>query len=1147
MAYNLGTAQGRIIVDGSGAQKGFGVATVAANAFFGAIQAKLDSVRQLGDNLTKLGAVGSAGLGVAVKAAADFEAGLSAIRAVSGATNEEMDGIRETALRLGKDTAFSATEAAFAMEALIKAGVSTQDVMTGAADATVNLAAAGGVDLVTAAEIAANALNQFNLEGKDMGQVADLIAGAANASAIDVTDFGFSLSQAGAVASLTGLKFDDLAVAIAEMGQAGIKGSDAGTSIKTFLTNLIPTMDKQIAKFQELGLITLDLGTGFQKMSELGIKPAGKSLADVQEALQKYIEKTGGAKVGTEANAKAATELGMEVGVLKNQFFDAQGNIKSFAEIQQVLQDALKGMTREQKLATLEMLFGSDAIRAASVFAEQGADGFNKMADAMGKVSAADVAATRLDNLKGSLEQLKGSFETALITIGEVFLPLVRAVVDGITAMINVFNNLPAPVQKTIAIFLGLGSATALLTGLLIKLSFILVPLLAKFLGLVAIRQIFSIFTTGFAALRGGAGVMAALGVAFSRAGVVFTRFAKVGKFLLALLVRFPKVMGALRLLGALAFGPWGVAIAAAVAAIVWAYNKFDGFRELIQNIGRVIKESFIASINGIKAAWEAVVAGFSGATGTGIIGFFNSVGAAARVFWEALRELGTIFMTNVMPALREAGGQILTALREGWTELSNTFRTSVVPALQQIVTAFQSALPAMRQLWTALQPILEVLVKVAGVIVGVLLVALFQWMKFMIGEVLPILIQVGTFMVVHLIQNLTKIAQVVAVVIGWLVQWVATITGAIVPALQLWWSVFSTTWNAILNVVTTVITAIWNVIKSYVGFITAFWSTAWDIFGPIITRVFTLVKLIIQTVLTAILVLITNQINMVISIWRNGWTIVKAIVEAVWRFIGPFVTSVLQTMLRGITATWNAIKAVTQAAWNLVQKYIIDPLRRAVSSVTSETGRARNVISSAWNAVKSITLAAWRFFYSTIQTQVQAAARIISNIRNVVTGAFSGAAGWLIDAGRRIIQGLLNGLDWGISQVRSKLDYLTGLIPDWKGPKERDAELLTENGQLIIRSLIAGFQKEIPALRRELGDITNLIPSQAPTSAQQAAASSRPTGSDRVAQLALDSLRGQVGTIVNNHWNVYNPVAEKTSVTATREATRRAALGFTS
>ena len=322
----------------------------------------------------------TAGLGASVAAATSFESQMSAVKAVSGATAGEMAQLQGLALQLGKDTSFSAKEAAQGIEELVKAGISIGDVMGGAASASLSLAAAGAVSVADAAEIAANAMNQFGLQGKDLAGVADLIAGAANASAIDVGDFKFSLAAVGAVANTVGFSFKDTATAIALLGQAGIKGSDAGTSLKTMLLNLQPTTKEQISLFRQLGLITAD-----------------------------------GA----------------------NAFFDASGKVKSMAEVAGTLQNALKGMTQQQKLATLETIFGSDAIRAAAVFANEGAEGFNEMAAAMGKVTADEVAKERLNNLKGSVEQLTGSLETAAISAGLKFTPALKGIVDGATALVN--------------------------------------------------------------------------------------------------------------------------------------------------------------------------------------------------------------------------------------------------------------------------------------------------------------------------------------------------------------------------------------------------------------------------------------------------------------------------------------------------------------------------------------------------------------------------------------------------------------------------------------------------------------------------------------------------------------------------------------
>src|SRR5262249_48252109 len=129
--------------------------------------------------------------------------------------------------------------------------------------------------------------------------------------------------------------------------------------------------------------------------------------------------------------------LGLITADGKNQFFDAAGKVKSLAEVQGLLAKATAGLSAEQKIATFSTIFGSDAIRAASVLARQGADGFTRRATAMGKVSAADVATTKLDNLAGSMEQLKGSLETAAISVGLKLTPVLKGLADSATGAVN--------------------------------------------------------------------------------------------------------------------------------------------------------------------------------------------------------------------------------------------------------------------------------------------------------------------------------------------------------------------------------------------------------------------------------------------------------------------------------------------------------------------------------------------------------------------------------------------------------------------------------------------------------------------------------------------------------------------------------------
>jgi hypothetical protein len=392
-----------------------------------------------------------AGLAASVSSAMDFEKQMSAISAVSGASAGEMAALQQAALDLGAKTSFSAKEAAAGIEELVKAGVSIEDVLGGAAAAALDLAAAGGIEVAEAAEIASNAMNVFNIEGEKMGHVADVIAGAANASAIGVNDYKFSLSAAGAVAATVGISFESLSEAIAVMGNAGIKGSDAGTSLKTMLMNLVPSSNKQIDLFRDLGITTMNTQKAMEAFTKLGLDPANASMEDAEDVLKKAVTGWDGVKKMTTDQEKAWVKAAEKLGIYNNAFFDAEGKAKSFADISQVLQDALRGMTKEQQIATLETMFGSDAIRAAAVMAEAGAEGFAEMAAAMSKVTAQSVAAERLNNLSGSLEQLKGSLETLAITFGLALLPSLKLGVDGLTEFVNMLIPLAAEYGPMVA------------------------------------------------------------------------------------------------------------------------------------------------------------------------------------------------------------------------------------------------------------------------------------------------------------------------------------------------------------------------------------------------------------------------------------------------------------------------------------------------------------------------------------------------------------------------------------------------------------------------------------------------------------------------------------------------------------------------
>lgn len=621
--YNLGTARGVIEIEykGDGARQ----AREDLNQTSTAAKETGPTLEGAGRKAGIAGAVIAGGFALAAKSAADFEARMSAVGAVSGASEADLTRLSDKALQLGKDTSFSAGESAQAIEELVKAGLSVEDVLNGAADATVNLAAAGEVDMVTAATIASNAMNQFGLSAEDMVGVVDNIAGASNASAIDVTDFGQSLSQVGAVANLAGVNFKDTATAIALMGNAGIKGSDAGTSLKTMLQRLNPQTKVAREEMKRLGIITAD---------------------------------------GT------------------NRFYDAQGNMKSLADVSGILQRSLKGMTNQQKQAALTTLFGADAIRGAAVLADKGSRGFNNMAESMNKVSAADVAAQRLDNFKGSLEAFMGSLETLGITVGTMLLPALRSIVDALTAALNWFMNLSPAVQIAIVSFIGLVGASLLALAAFVKIVGFLKAVKAAF---IAVRA--AAIPAWLAALGPIALVIAAI------AAVIV---------IIMLLWKHSETFRDI------VTGVWNAIKAAAQSVANWftgtlvpAFQSvWNGIKSGLTAIGGF----FVSVWNGIKAAVSAVF----GAIGAVISTYINIwktiistglaiVGAVWRAFWGTFGGV-----------IRSAFALVVAIVRLGWTVVKGLFILALRGILAVVRTVWNGIAAAIRAVWGVIRSIVS-------------------------------------------------------------------------------------------------------------------------------------------------------------------------------------------------------------------------------------------------------------------------------------------------------------------------------------------------------------------------------------------------------------------------------------------------------
>ncbi|WP_213656268.1 phage tail tape measure protein [Paenibacillus vini] len=327
----------------------------------------------LAKNAAKFGALAVAGTAVyagysSVKKAMSFEAQLSSIQALTGATDAEMAKMQTLALKMGAATKYNALEAAQGIEELLKAGLTPAAVQAGGLESALNLATAGGLELTEAAETMATSLNAFRKDGLTAAQVADILAGTANAAATDIRGIGYGIAAAGGVADMAGVSFRDLNAVIGLMSNDGLKnGSDAGTSFKSMLMYLQPQTEKAAELFERLGI-----GVG-----------------------------------------KA------------NKFFE-NGNLKSLDQVAEILRQITKNMSNQERVATFLDLFGTDGVKAATTLYKAGSKGVKEFYKDMSTTTALDVARKKMDNAAGAVEQFQGAIETLQISALMPAMPLIK-------------------------------------------------------------------------------------------------------------------------------------------------------------------------------------------------------------------------------------------------------------------------------------------------------------------------------------------------------------------------------------------------------------------------------------------------------------------------------------------------------------------------------------------------------------------------------------------------------------------------------------------------------------------------------------------------------------------------------------------------
>lgn len=828
-------------------------------------------------------AVGTAavvGLGAqAFKTFGEFDKTLRQFGAITGDAGAGLEHMSDLALKMGKDTSFSAGEAADAMLELAKGGLTSAQIQAGGLEATLTLAAAGGIELADAAGTLANTLNTFGLSAKDANAVAAALAGAANASTASVGSLSQALSQVGPGAKQAGLSMNETVAALAAFESAGVKGSDAGTSLKTMLARLVPSTDKAKGTMEDLGLV----------------------------------------------------------------FTNQDGTFKSLSEIAQNLQNSLKNLSAEQRVAALNTIFGSDASRAAGILADQGAAGIDKMVKATNDLGAAQkLAKTNTEGAAGSLEQLGGSLETALIVAGKAIAPFVTDVIKRLTGVVNwIIENLPgafASIRGAIQPMIDrVREGIATVGRIFENLRTFVEPLTPIFQALAIV--------VGVVLYGAYIAVSTAVG-AFISSIEPATRFLAEHRDVIlgvvTVLGTFVSIVGsviAVQKAAALATGLWTLAQKAAMIA---SFN----FSVAFEVLNAVIKANPILLIVGLIASLVAglIYAYHHSETFRKIVdAAFKAVATAGKWMWEnvlkpafaaiviAVKAVGTAAMWLWNSAIMPAFNGIKTAIAAVGAAANWLWVNAILPAFNGIKAAIQAVADAANWWWTTIiRPVFHFIQQAAKVLFAVWAIAVF-------GPIIAIVKATGF-------------------VVNWL--WEKAIKPAFTAignfATWLWKNAIMPAFNGIVTAVHAVGTAatwLWtNAIMPVVNFIVggvkqlAFWAT-WLWKNAIIPAF--------------------NGIKAAIDFAYR--VVIKPVIDAFKLSIQAIGTAVTFLWKTYVVPAFNGIKGAVKTTWDTFLNPIFTSIKKAIGLVGTAFTNAKTTIGKAWEGIKEAAKVPIRFVIDTV------------------------------------------------------------------------------------------------------------------------------------------------------------------------------------
>lgn len=892
-----------------------------ARAPFDEYAAKAEKV---GGTLTSVGqkllplSTGIAGLGVAaVKTTADFDSEMSKVSAISGATGTDLDKLRGKAREMGAKTKFSASEAAQGMQYMAMAGWKTQDMMDGL-EGIMNLAAASGEDLASTSDIVTDALTAFGLSAKDSSHFSDILAAASSNANTNVSMMGETFKYAAPVLGSLGYTAEDAALAIGLMANAGIKSSQAGTSLRGAITNLAKPTDTVAAAMDKYGISLTD--------------SSGKMLS-LRELMEQLRQKLGGLSEAEQAQAAAAL----------------------FGK------NAMSGM--------LAIINGSDK-------------DFEKLAGAIDNCdgSSEKMANTMNDNLQGQITILMSQLQELAISFGEILMPKIRDIVTHVQNFVDKLNAMDEGQKETILrIGMFVAALAPMLMGLGKVITFsanVSRALGTLSAGLVKAGGFSGVFTKALGLITSPAAIVVGAIAAITAVIIhlwntnedfrntitaiwqkikdAFTTFAAgISERLSALGITFSDVTSAIKTI-------WDGFCNLLAPVLEAAFNTIAIALQTAFNVILGIWDVFSAVFSGDwSGAWEAVKGIFL-SVWDGLKEYFSTIiGAVKGVADVFLGWFGTNWETvwNGVKTFFEGIWNGISSFFEGiWNGIS-TFCTTVCNGIVTNVTAFcttvhdtistifNAAKDVVSNVWETIKNVVQVAIMFIVEVIKAAFELITVPFRFIWENCRDTIISVWE-----------TIKSAVQTAINFVKDNIITpVMNAINTTITTVWNAIQTTFTTVINAIKSAVQTAWNFMKNSVitpvmnGIKTVI-TTVWNAIKTAVQTVVNAIKTTVQTVFNAVKTTVITIWNAIKTGTTTAWNAVKTAVTTPINAAKSAVTSAINGIKSTISSVWNSVKSATSSTWNAIKTAITTPINAAKTAVGNAISAIRSKFNFSWS-----------------------------------------------------------------------------------------------------------------------------------------------------------------------------------------------------